>query len=81
MRRDAVDEAVTKGQAYADAVGRGPVEVVRLSDPGMDDTPVYSGPQVMAAPARARGAGGPSVELRPEDITISVEVEAKMLAQ
>lgn len=81
LRREAVDDAVLKAQAYADAVGRGAVEVVRLSDPGMQDTPIAA----LAAPAgmmsRSKGYdSGPSMELRPEDITIGVAVEAKMIA-
>ncbi len=33
LRREAVEDAIAKAQAYSDAVGRGPVTPTLLSDP------------------------------------------------
>ncbi|MEE4024302.1 SIMPL domain-containing protein [Gordonia sp. PKS22-38] len=77
LRREAVDDAVFKAQAYADAVGRGAVTPIRLADPDM---------RTDARPAMLRAAppGGPdsapSLELRPADIEIAVEVDALFVA-
>ncbi|GAB10458.1 hypothetical protein GOARA_056_02060 [Gordonia araii NBRC 100433] len=81
VRRDAVRDAVAKAQAYADAVGRGSVTAVALADPDM----LSSGSDaVPAAPMMARAMvasdAGPSLELRPDDVVISVAVDARFTA-
>lgn len=78
VRKAAVDDAVAKAQAYADAVRRGRVTAVQLADPGMlgtsDDRP---SPMLKAS---FDAAGTPSLELAPEEIVIHVEVDARFSA-
>ncbi|GED97003.1 SIMPL domain-containing protein [Gordonia crocea] len=81
VRRDAVRDAVAKAQAYADAVGRGTVTAVALADPDM----LRAGPEPSPAPMMARAmsadaGGGPSLELRPDDVVIAVAVDARFTA-
>lgn len=77
LRRLAVDDAVAKAQAYADAVGRGPVRAVQLADPGMSDAPT---PRTARFAMAAAPGGGPELELRPRDIEIAAAVDARFVA-
>lgn len=82
LRQEAVRNAATKAQAFAEAAGRGPVTAIQLADPGM--LQAQSGHDSlramgMPAPMAARG-GGPTLELSPDDITISASVDAKFVA-
>ncbi|MCV7107966.1 MULTISPECIES: SIMPL domain-containing protein [Mycolicibacterium] len=81
LRRDAVGDATAKAQAYADAAGRGKVVAVQLSDPDMLDTGHRAGPRVMAMAALADSAGAPELDLQPDDIELSVSVDARFLAE
>ena len=56
-RKAAVDDAVSKAQAYADAVRRGRVRAVQLADPGMLDGPAEHLPEPMRLAASFEGAG------------------------
>lgn len=76
VRKAAVDNAITKAQAYADAVRRGRVSALQIADPGMlngsgEPPPI---PFTMAA------ADGPDtasdLDLTPDEIVIHVEVDA-----
>jgi uncharacterized protein YggE len=75
-RKAAVDDAVAKAQAYADAVRRGRVVAVELADPGMLDD--VGGELPVLPVARAVAAEG--LALVPEDITLRVEVDARFVA-
>ncbi len=82
LRSDAVADATAKAQAYATAAGRGTVAAVALADPGMlgnDDGPR----PLMARMASLEGSprGGPSLELRPDDIELDVLVDARFVAE
>jgi len=84
IRKAAVENAVMKAQAYADAVRRGRVVAVRIADPGMlnrseDHVP---GPYAreMKVAAFADGGGDASLQLTPADIVIRVEVDAQFSA-
>ena len=78
VRAEAVADAVAKAQAYADAIGAGPVEATHLADPGMlaDNSP---SPRVMMAMASA-ASDAPGMTFVPDDITIRCEVDARFKA-
>ena len=78
VRKAAVDNAITKAQAYADAVRRGRVTALQIADPGMlngssDHIPI---PFTMAA----AGSDTADLDLTPEEIVIHVEVDAHFAA-
>jgi len=82
LRSEAVADATAKAQAYATAAGRGSVEAVQLADPGMLGN--NDGPRpMMARMASPDGGarGGPSLELRPDDIELDVSVDARFAAE
>jgi uncharacterized protein len=78
VRKAAVDHAITKAQAYADAVRRGRVTAVQIADPGMlngsgEHPPI---PFAMAAETDTTS----DLDLTPDEIVIHVEVDAHFLA-
>lgn len=80
VRKAAVDNAITKAQAYADAVRRGRVTAVQFADPGMlngsgDHPPI---PVIMRTSASDDGAA--ALDLTPGEIVIHVEVDAHFVA-
>jgi uncharacterized protein YggE len=84
VRKTAVENAVAKAQAYADAARRGRVSVTRLADPGLLTASGGAGPQPYARKvemaAVADGGAGPSLQLTPASIVIRVEVDAQFTA-
>jgi hypothetical protein len=82
-RKAAVDDAVSKAQAYADAVRRGRVMAVQLADPGMLDGPAERPPEPMARMAATfEGADdGSGLDLTPDEIVIQVAVDARFTAE
>ncbi len=81
IRRAAVDDAVLKAQSYADALRRGRVHAVELADPGMlQNEPGNPQPMMMKA-SFDTAESGPQLEMRPEEIVICVEVDAKFLTE
>lgn len=81
LRRQAVEDAVAKAQAYADAVGRGTVVATQLADPNMLAESSPAQPMMMRAMVGDDGAGPPSLELRSDDIEIVVAVDARFVAE
>jgi len=77
VRKTAVDDAVAKAQAYANAVRRGKVVAVQIADPGMLGGPTDA--PVALFKAADRGPG-PELVLTPEQIVIRVEVDARFSA-
>jgi uncharacterized protein len=78
VRTQAVRDAVTRAQEYADALGLGQVRPVAIADAGMLSKRPESGPS--AAYMRAAAVGGaPDVELEPEHIEVSAEVDARFV--
>jgi len=80
VRARAVQDAVTRAQQYADALGLGTVAPVAIADAGMLNTRPEAGSQgehmrLMAAPAAA-----PVAELEPEHIEVSATVDARFIA-
>lgn len=82
-RKAAVDDAIAKAQVYANAVRRGKVVAVQLSDPGMLNSDAHDYGSAMPKMMMAEGAmgGGPSLALAPEEIVIHVEVDARFAAE
>lgn len=76
-RTGAVRDARSRAEAYAAAAGFSGVELVALYEDGLRPQ-AAPGAGVMMAASRgfAGGGGGPSVELRPADITVSATVTA-----
>ncbi|MFG1931796.1 SIMPL domain-containing protein [Mycobacterium sp. NPDC048908] len=79
VRTRAVRDAVTRAQAYADALGLGAIQPVAVADAGMFGARPETGPA--AAYLRAGAVGGaPDVELAPQHIEVSAEVDARFIA-
>ena len=83
VRSRAVQDAVTRAQQYADALGLGPVRPVAVADAGML-TDSAGSPGRPGAPrlrsAAALAGNSPDVELIPRDIEVSVDVDARFVA-
>ncbi|KRA23703.1 neuraminidase [Microbacterium sp. Root61] len=90
VERDVAAEAVTvavmRATAYAGAIGLTAVTPLEIADLGLltRNEPAPGGPQpkmMRAAFAMADSTGGgPSVQLQPEDITVTAAVEARFVA-
>ncbi len=83
---DAVQVAVQRANAYAGALGLSAVTALELADVGLltRDGGHESAPaprMLSAAFAADSGSGGPSLQLRPEEITVSSAVEARFSAR
>ncbi|MCL3817027.1 SIMPL domain-containing protein [Aeromicrobium wangtongii] len=76
VRKSAVDDAVAKAQAYADAVRRGRVVPVEIADPGMLAGSAPAAP-VLAASGGARDR---RPVLVPAEIVIRAEIDARFRA-
>lgn len=72
-RQEAVREAKSRAQDYADALGLGKVRPRSISDPGVRE--IAYKPQMMAR-AMDVGSAAPELDLAPHDIEIRAEVEA-----
>jgi uncharacterized protein YggE len=81
-RKRAVDNAVSKATVYATSLGLGNVRPLALSDPGMlgDASAGTPAPATQLMSARMAAPSGQQLELKPEDITIRVEVDARFAA-
>lgn len=85
VRVRAVQDAARRAQEYADALDLGPVRPVAVADAGMlgeNLNPTSSAPapyQRMSAMGKESG-GGAELELFPDDIEVSVEVDARFSA-
>ncbi|MEN2742144.1 SIMPL domain-containing protein [Microbacterium sp. X-17] len=80
-RRRAVENAVAKATVYATSLGLTSVKPLALSDPGMlCDGPANGQPQPLLARAMSADFGGATLALKPEDITVAVQVHARFAA-
>ena len=81
VRTRAVEDAVSRAQQYADALGLGKIRPVAIADAGMLGENPH--PEGGAPPARLRAASAPAgaaeVELLPEDIEVSAAVDARFV--
>lgn len=80
LRRAAVDDAVNRAQAYADALRRGRVVATRIADPGLLDSGGGPVPLAMRMESVKADAGG-GLQLTPEPIRIRVAVDAGFTAE
>ena len=80
VRTRAARDAVTRAQEYADALGLGQIRPVAIADAGMFGKRPENGPSVAYMRASAVG-GAPEVELVPEHIEVSAEVDARFVAE
>lgn len=78
-RVEAAEETAVRAQAYADALGLGPVAPVAIYEAGLrgggnggGNVPMYA----MRAGAMAEPGGGAHVELQPQDIDVAVTLSA-----
>ncbi|MCW2830742.1 MAG: hypothetical protein JWP31_1434 [Aeromicrobium sp.] len=78
-RKSAVDDAVAKAQSYANAVRRGKVVATQIADPGMLLNH-HDQPAALVAMASSDAGVGPALDLKPEEIVIRVEVDARFRA-
>ncbi len=84
VRKAAVDDAVAKAQAYANAVRRGKVVAVQLADPGMLTHHIESAgslPMLAKSGFADMSDGGPMLDLTPAEIVIHVDVDASFVAE
>jgi uncharacterized protein YggE len=83
LRREVMAAAVTdaraRAQHYADAAGLGPPRLTALSDIGLLGS--AGGAEMFSARLRAGGADDLGQTVRPEDIRVSAEVEARFTAE
>ena len=77
-RTRAVRDAVTRAQEYADALGLGQIRPVAIADAWMLKTRPENGPSPALMRAAA-GGGAPDVELVPQHIEVSAEVDARFV--
>lgn len=81
VRTGAVQDAVTRAQQYADALGLGAIQPVAIADAGMlAGTSTHEGGPQLRAMATMVGGAAPDVELMPQDIEVSVNVDARFIA-
>jgi uncharacterized protein len=81
-RRRAVENAVAKATVYATSLGLSTVKPLALSDPGMlgDGSAPGQPPQPLFARALSADAGGATLALKPQELTIAVQVHARFSA-
>lgn len=79
-RRSAVDDAVAKAQAYADAVRRGKVVAVHIADPGMLSGSDAGASPVLLKSAELSAGAGAELVLTPDEIVVRAEVDARFHA-
>jgi hypothetical protein len=81
-RRRAVENAVAKATVYATSLGLTTVTPLALSDPGMlgDGSTPGQPPQPLFARAVSADTGGATLALKPEQLTIAVQVHARFAA-
>ncbi|MGO4594289.1 SIMPL domain-containing protein [Leifsonia sp. 2TAF2] len=81
-RRRAVENAVAKATVYATSLGLSTVKPLALSDPGMlgDTSAPGQPPQPLFARAVSADTGGATLALKPEELTIAVQVHARFSA-
>ena len=87
VRSRAVKDAVAKASVFAQSIGLAHVTAIALADPGMlgdqsnaGSAPMAGGSMRAAAMKSYDSAGGPTLELKPEDISVTSAVDARFIA-
>ncbi len=80
VRKAAVDNAITKAQAYADAVRRGRVTALHFADPGMLNGGGDPPPTPVAMSLAGSESGPAGLDLTPGEIVVRVDVDAHFAA-
>jgi uncharacterized protein YggE len=76
VRKAAVDNAINKAQAYADAVRRGRVMALQIADPGMLNGDGEQSPVPFMMTSSVGSDTATELDLTPDEIVIHVEVDA-----
>ncbi|MBM0125028.1 SIMPL domain-containing protein [Pimelobacter simplex] len=83
VRTHAVQDAARRAQEYADALGLGQVRPVAVADAGMLSQGIApmggGGPAGYMRAAAKDAGGGAELDLSPEDIEVSAEVDARFV--
>lgn len=80
VAQQAIQVAVDRATAYAQALGLSNVQAAQIADAGLLSAP-ESAPHMKADMMMARAGGGaPSFELEPNEIAVSATVEARFIA-
>ncbi|PVG83667.1 SIMPL domain-containing protein [Nocardioides gansuensis] len=82
VRAAAVKDAQERAQAYADALGLGPVRLASLADAGMLAPGLHpvGGEEMAMARAMAPGDSGVPISFAPEDVSVTADVDARFTA-
>lgn len=83
VRSRAVQDATTRAQQYADALNLGVIRPVALADAGMlggSAGPAGGAPGFATRAFAAQGGAAPDIELMPQEIELSADVDARFVA-
>lgn len=80
VRAAAARDAIDKAQAYADALGLGQVRVIHIADAGMLGLGQRGDWVAQSSTRHATAQSSPRVSFTPEDIEVSVSVDATFVA-
>lgn len=80
VRAQAVTEAATRAQEYADALGLGAVRPVAIADVGMLSDSMAGAPTMRAMKFADAAESMPELGLEPADIRVQAEVDARFVA-
>jgi uncharacterized protein len=76
-RRVAIDDAITRGREYADALGARVTGLVEVADSGLSATPLARAMPMVARMSMDAGGGPPVLDLDPQRQTVTATVEAR----
>ncbi len=83
VRARAVQDAARRAQEYADALGLGQVRPVAIADAGMLGDGLHpaggGGPAAFSRMAAKDSSGGAELELAPDDIEVSAQVDTRFV--
>jgi len=80
VRSRAVKDAVAKATVFAQSIGLGTVRPIALADPGMLGDQGGGGQVPLLRASKATMASNSGLSLKPEDIEITAEVDARFMA-